>query len=81
MEKFGFSLQESYTLPMPQVIDLLADTGGKNRGVGGENGIIAVSGGFVLVIIIARTALKEAVRIVEQIIRKGIAHRLTNVRI
>ena len=27
MKKFGFSLQESYTLPMPQVIDLLADTG------------------------------------------------------
>jgi len=27
MEKLGFSLQSSYTLPMPQVIDLLADTG------------------------------------------------------
>ena len=25
--KFGFSLQDSYALPMPQVIDLLADTG------------------------------------------------------
>ncbi len=27
MERFGFSLQGSYALPMPQVIDLLADTG------------------------------------------------------
>lgn len=27
MEKFGFSLQSSYTLPMQQVIDLLADAG------------------------------------------------------
>ena len=27
MEKFGFSLQENYALPMTQVIDLLADTG------------------------------------------------------
>ena len=27
MEKFGFSLQENYALPMMQVIDLLADTG------------------------------------------------------
>jgi len=27
MEKYGFSLQESYALPMTQVIDLLADTG------------------------------------------------------
>lgn len=27
MEKFGFSLQENYTLPMPEVVDLLADAG------------------------------------------------------
>lgn len=27
MEKLGFSLQDSYALPMPQVFDLLADTG------------------------------------------------------
>lgn len=27
MERFGFSLQENYALPMVQVIDLLADTG------------------------------------------------------
>lgn len=27
MEKIGFSLQERYSLPMPQVLDLLADTG------------------------------------------------------
>lgn len=27
MEKLGFSLQSSYPIPMPQVIDLLADTG------------------------------------------------------
>ena len=27
MEKFGFSLQSSYTLPMPQVIDFLAEVG------------------------------------------------------
>ena len=27
MEKLGFSLQDSYALPMPQVMDLLADTG------------------------------------------------------
>ena len=27
MEKFGFSLQENYCLPMPQVIDLVADAG------------------------------------------------------
>ena len=27
MEKLGFSLQERYSLPMSQVIDLLADTG------------------------------------------------------
>ena len=27
MQKLGFSLDSSYTLPMPQVIDLLADTG------------------------------------------------------
>ena len=27
MEKLGFSLQESYALPLPQVIDLLADAG------------------------------------------------------
>ena len=27
MEKFGFSLQSSYTLPMPQVINLLAEVG------------------------------------------------------
>lgn len=27
MEKLGFSLQERYPLPMPQVVDLLADTG------------------------------------------------------
>jgi len=27
MKKLGFSLQETYSLPMPQVVDLLADTG------------------------------------------------------
>ena len=27
MEKLGFSLQERYALPMPQIVDLLADTG------------------------------------------------------
>ena len=27
MERFGFSLQDSYTLPMPQIIDFLADAG------------------------------------------------------
>ena len=27
MMKFGFSLQESYSVPMPEVIDLLADAG------------------------------------------------------
>ena len=27
MEKLGFSLQSSYGIPMPQVIDMLADTG------------------------------------------------------